>query len=277
VDLPGPLVAPEWLREHLGERGLVAGDVRWSQGGYTLTRVVEGHVPGAVPFDLDADLAAPPFHGPGRHPLPPPEAFAATMSAGGIGERDAVIAYDDMAGSVAARLWWMLEVTGHRAAVLDGGLAAWDGPVETGRPAPRTPAAFTARPWPRELVVDAERVAEAITSGVAVLDARAPERFRGVTEPFDPVAGHIPGARSAPWESNLDPKTGRFLSPERLRARFEALDAGEGDAISSCGSGTTACHNVLARRLAGLGPTRLYEGSWSDWCSDADRPVATGD
>ena len=110
-----------------------------------------------------------------------------------------------------------------------------------------------------------------------MLDARAPERFRGETEPFDRVAGHIPGARSAPWESNLDPETGRFLSPERLRARFEALGAGaDANAVASCGSGTTACHDVLARRVAGLGATRLYEGSWSDWSSDPERPVATG-
>lgn len=278
MDLPGPLVSPEWLVKHLDSPGLVVADVRWIPGGSAADRFVEGHVAGSVSFDLDRDLASPPGEGPGRHPLPPPEAFAATMAAAGIGELDGVIAYDDAGGSIASRLWWMLAVTGHRAAVLDGGLAAWTGSVETGQAGRREPADFTARAWPKDFVTDADGVARALADGSAtVIDARAPERFRGENEPIDPVRGHITGARSAPWAGNLDPTTGRFLAPEDLRARFEELGATGGPIIAMCGSGTTACHDVLALQLAGLGPTILYEGSWSDWSSDPSRPVAIGD
>jgi thiosulfate/3-mercaptopyruvate sulfurtransferase len=278
MDLPGPLVPPEWLVEHLDSADLVVADVRWVPGGSAADRFVESHVRGAVSFDLDRDLSSPPGEGPGRHPLPPPEAFAATMAAAGVGESDAVVAYDDAGGSVAARLWWMLAVTGHRAAVLDGGLAAWSGPVEAGVAGRREPAAFTARAWPKDFITDADGVAQALQEGTAVvLDARALERYRGQNEPIDPVAGHIPGARSAPWEGNLDPDTGRFLPPELLLERFEQIRAADMPVIVSCGSGTTACHNVLARVVAGLGPTILYEGSWSDWITDPSRPVAIGD
>jgi thiosulfate/3-mercaptopyruvate sulfurtransferase len=277
MDLPGPLVSPEWLADHLGAAGLVVADVRWLPDGSAADRFVEGHVAGAVSFDLDRDLSSPPGAGPGRHPLPPPEAFAATMAAAGIGETDAVVACDDAGGSIAARLWWMLAVTGHRAAVLDGGLAAWTGPVETGTGGRREPAAFTARAWPKDFVTDADGVARSLKDRSAILiDARAPERYRGEVEPIDAVAGHIPGARSAPWAGNLDPETGRFLSPDDLRARFERIGAAGRPVIASCGSGTTACHDVLALQLAGLGPTILYEGSWSDWSGDPSRPVATG-
>jgi thiosulfate/3-mercaptopyruvate sulfurtransferase len=277
MDLPGPLVSPEWLAEHLGAVGLVVADVRWVREGSAADAFAERHVRGAVSFDLDRDLAAPPGEGPGRHPLPPPESFAATMAAAGIGENDAVVAVDDVGGSIAARLWWMLAVTGHRAAVLDGGLDAWTGPVETGPPAKREPAAFTARVWPKDFLTDADGVARALaTKSATVVDARAGERFRGESEPIDPIAGHIPGARSAPWADNLDPATGRFRSPEELRARFEELGAADRTVIAMCGSGTTACHDVLALVLAGLGPTILYEGSWSDWSADPARPVATG-
>jgi thiosulfate/3-mercaptopyruvate sulfurtransferase len=278
MDLPGPLVSPEWLVEHLDETGLVVADVRWVPAGSAADRFVESHIAGAVSFDLDRDLSSPPGEGPGRHPLPPPEAFAATMAAAGVGESDAVVACDDAGGSVAARLWWMLAVTGHRAAVLDGGLAAWSGPVETGAAARGEPAAFTARAWPKDFVTDADGVARALEDGTAVvLDARALERYRGQNEPIDPVPGHIPRARSAPWDGNLDPETGRFLPPDRLRERFEEIGGADLPAIVSCGSGTTSCHNVLARVVAGLGPTILYEGSWSDWITDPSRPVAIGD
>jgi thiosulfate/3-mercaptopyruvate sulfurtransferase len=278
MDLPGPLVSPEWLAEHLGADGLVVADVRWVRDGSVADAFAERHVRGAVLLDLDRDLAAPPGEGPGRHPLPPPEAFAATMAAAGIGETDAVVAVDDVGGSIAARLWWMLAVTGHRAAVLDGGLGAWTGPSETGAPVKREPAAFTARAWPRDFLTDAEGVAHALETGSAILvDARAGERFRGESEPIDPIAGHVPGARSAPWADNLDPASGRFRSPEELRKHFEELGAAGGTVIAMCGSGTTACHDVLALVLAGLGPTILYEGSWSDWSSDPTRPIAIGE
>jgi thiosulfate/3-mercaptopyruvate sulfurtransferase len=183
--------------------------------------------------------------------------------------------YDDARASVAARLWWMLDATGHEAAVLDGGLDAWDRPRETGPVSERTPGSFSPRPWPA--VADADDVAAALRDGsTVVLDSRAVERFRGDVEPYDPVAGHIPGARSAAWAGSLD-EGGRFLAPAALRKRFAALGATEGTStIAHCGSGVTACHTVLALRLACLGEATLYEGSWSDWVSDPTRPVARG-
>jgi thiosulfate/3-mercaptopyruvate sulfurtransferase len=272
------LVDAAWLAEHLDE--VVVVDVRWSPTGGTAEAeraFREGHIPTAVFLDVDRDLAATPFvDGPGRHPLPSPETFAATLSAAGIGDDDTVVAYDDVRGSVAARLWWMLDATGRRAALLDGGLQAWNGPLETGPGQRRPPADAEVGPWPQARVVEAETVAEAIRTGaVAVLDARAGERFRGEVEPLDPVAGHIPGARSAPWTDDLG-DDGRFRSPEALRSRFEALGASEGT-IVQCGSGVTSCHALFAMRLAGLGDARLYVGSWSDWVHDRDREVATCD
>ena len=278
---PGILVSPEWLAAHLKDADLVVADVRWSPAGGTPAAeeaFARGHIPGAVFLDVDRDLAARPFvDGPGRHPLPTPEAFAATMRAAGIGESDLVVCTDDVRGSVAARLWWMLDATGRRAALLDGGAQAWAGPLETGPARPRVPGPFEPRPWPADVVVNADAVATALREGTPVLDARAAERYRGDVEPIDPVAGHIPGARSAPWGDNLDPDTGRFRDVETLRARYERVGVHDAaDAIASCGSGVTTCHDLFAMRLAGLGDARLYEGSWSDWVHDASRPVATG-
>ena len=280
VDLSRPLVSPEWLRANVGAAGLVVADVRWVPEGSARAAFEAGHIPGAVLMDADVDLAPSAFGGgPGRHPLPSPEEFAATMARSGIGDTTAVVASDDAGGSHAARLWWMLDAIDHRqVAVLDGGLAEWKGSLETGPGTPPVPARFTARPWPRARITDAVGVADALRDGSAVLlDARAPERYRGDVEPIDPVAGHIPGAVSAPWAANLDPATGRFLDPDALRDRYRSLGVdGERGAIAQCGSGLTACHDVLALRLAGLAPARLYEGSWSDWVSDDSRPVATG-
>ncbi len=279
TDLPGPLVDAEWLGAHRGAADLVVADVRWvPHGGPEASRDLfeAGHIPGAVFLDVDGDLAAPAFDGPGRHPLPTPATFAATMARSGIGDGTAVVAYDDARGSVAARLWWMLEVLGAPVALLDGGLAAWGAPLESGPPAMRARATFTPRPWPEEAVSDAREVARSVAAGDAVvLDARMPERYRGDVEPFDPVAGHIPGAVSAPWVGNLDDETSRFLTPDVLRARFRSLGAERG-AIAHCGSGVTACHELFAMRLAGVPGGRLYEGSWSDWVHEA-RPVATGE
>ncbi|MDP9329074.1 MAG: sulfurtransferase [Actinomycetota bacterium] len=276
-----PLISTDWLRANLGMPSLIVADVRWVPGGSATEAFERGHIPSAILLDADTDLAGKPFtQGPGRHPLPSPEAFASTMSRAGIGDDTTVIAYDDNSGSYAARLWWTLDALGQPAVgVLDGALAAWGGPVETGPAKQREPVTFTAKPWPRELIADAGDVADAIRDANAVvLDARAPERYRGDVEPIDPVAGHIPGARSAPWAGNLDPTTGRFLDPDALRKRYEALGADDTHhAIAQCGSGLTACHDVLALRLAGLGHARLYEGSWSDWVNDPSRPVATGD
>jgi rhodanese-related sulfurtransferase len=198
------------------------------------------------------------------------------MANAGIGDDDLVVAYDPAHGSHAVRLWWMLIVTGHRAAVLDGGLQAWSGPLEHGPQGARSPATFTARPWPADAVADADAVTAAPESGTAtVLDARAPERYRGEVEPYDVKAGHIPGAVNAPWSENIDPATGRFLPSSELAARYGELGA-DGPTIVQCGSGITALHDSLAMRLAGLPMPRLYVGSWSDWVSDPDRPIVVG-
>jgi thiosulfate/3-mercaptopyruvate sulfurtransferase len=193
----------------------------------------------------------------------------------GIGDLSYVVAYDDAGGSLAARLWWMLDVLGHPAAVLDGGSPAWDGPWSTGVSSP-TPDPFTATPWPVGAVVDPDEVVKVLRGGTAaVVDARAGERYRGEVEPIDAIAGHVPGAISAPWSDNLDPATGRFRSAADLRRRYERLGAGDG-AVAMCGSGVTACHDLLAMRIAGLRGPKLFAGSWSGWIADPSRPVATG-
>jgi thiosulfate/3-mercaptopyruvate sulfurtransferase len=282
TELPGPLVDVTWLRAHLGADDLAIADVRWVPGEGAAAgraRFEQGHIPGAAYLGVDDDLAAPAFDGPGRHPLPTPERFAATMERVGIGDGTVVVAYDDARGSLAARLWWMLDVLGEPAALLDGGLEAWDGPLEAGTQAAARPSSiFSPRPWPPDAVVDAEEVARSLADhDDVVLDARAPERYRGDVEPLDPVAGHIPGAVSSPWTGSLDEASGRFLRGSALRARFEALGLDDDHpGIAHCGSGVTACHGLFALRLAGF-RGRLYEGSWSDWVHDRTRPVATGE
>jgi thiosulfate/3-mercaptopyruvate sulfurtransferase len=227
-----------------------------------------GHLPGAIFVDVDADLAAhgaPPSEG--RHPLPDPGAFAARMSELGVADQDLVVAYDDSGGVMAARLVWMLRATGHDAALLDGGLAAYPGSLET-EPPSRTLAVFTERPWPAERLATIDEAADVRNT---VVDARAPERFRGESEPIDPRAGHIPGALNVPCRDHVD-ANGRFKSPEVIRRNF-GIEAGS-DVISYCGSGVTACHNLLAMEYAGLGVGRLYPGSWSAY-SNTDRPAET--
>jgi thiosulfate/3-mercaptopyruvate sulfurtransferase len=278
VHLPGSLVDAGWLARHGGRPGLVVADVRWYLDRSGREAYEEGHLPGAVFVDVDRDLAGPIEGDSGRHPLPRPEVFGAVMERLGIGDGTVLVAYDDVGGSNAARLWWMLAVTGHPAAVLDGGLAAWPGPLEAGPPPPaRTDVRFTAREWPAGRIADAADVDGLRRSAVAVvLDARARERYRGEIEPIDPVAGHIPGALSAPWAENVDPETGRFRSPEELRRRYERLGAGAGELVVYCGSGVTSCHDLLALEVAGLPGARLYVGSWSGWVADRSRPVARG-
>jgi thiosulfate/3-mercaptopyruvate sulfurtransferase len=226
-------------------------------------------------MDLDSDLAAP--SGPGRHPLPEPTSFRERLEEAGIGSADEVVAYDDAAGSIAARLWWMLDSLGHPdVAVLDGGLAAW---VAAGLPlstmaSTYPPASLTLSPsWTRTIDRDALRAG---LGEFRLLDVRAPERYRGEREPVDPVAGHIPTAVSAPIAGNVD-ADGRFLTPTALAARYRALGAGgDGDdVVVQCGSGINACQAALAMRLAGLADPLLYPGSYSDW-SRAGLPVVTG-
>ncbi len=258
-----------WVRDQ--SRPVVLADVRaYLDGRSGRTAYESGHLPGAIFVDLDRDLAAAPSPEAGRHPLPSPEAFAARMGELGVAEDDIVIAYDDAGGVMAARLVWMLRATGHEAALLDGGFQAYDGELETGT-AGRPPTAFPVRPWPAERLAGLD---DATDLGKVVIDARQRERFRGETEPLDPRAGHIPGARNVPCRENVD-AAGRFLPPEILRERFAAAGVRDGaDVISYCGSGVTACHNLLALERAGFGPGRLYPGSWSQY-SNTDRPAAT--
>ena len=280
----GPLVATEWLAARLGDPGVRVVDVRWylpTVGKQGRAEYGRGHLPGAVYVDLDTELAGPKGSGAGRHPLPAAEAFAAAMGRAGIGAGTGVVVYDDAGGSIAARLWWMLRYFGHEAvAVLDGGIGRWQAegrPVETAVPAVAT-AVFRARPregW----VVDKQRVDALRRDATAlILDARAPERYEGRTEPVDPRAGHIPGARSAPFARNLRDEEGARLKPAaELRAQFEALGVPQAQAVVTyCGSGITACHNLLALQVAGFPNAQLYVGSWSDWSADAALPAATG-
>lgn len=264
----GPLVEAAWLREHIAEADVRVIDFRW----YLLKRngreeYLKGHIPGAVFVDLDAVTGA----GPGRHPLPTPAQFESAMRAAGVSAGTRVVVYDDAGGSIAARLWFLLRYFGHHAqAVLDGGLQAWGEPVETRVPkAPR--GDFHAAEPDHSVILDFEAVHR--LRGVPLIDARAPERYRGDTEPVDPKAGHIPGAVSAPYVENLA-ADGRFKSSADLRERYRKLGAERG-AVFYCGSGVNATHHLLAMDIAGLPNARLYEGSWSDW-SRRDLPVATG-
>jgi thiosulfate/3-mercaptopyruvate sulfurtransferase len=250
-------------------------DVRWYLGrpGDGKRAYEAGHIPGAIFLDVDSDLVG--ATGPGRHPLPAPAEFAARLSRAGIGDNDLVVAYDDVGGWVAARLWWMLDDLGHRAsAVLDGGIGGWVGahlPLTTDEPRLAPAHLRLADRWRR--VIDRDQL-RARAGTVALLDARAAERYRGETEPIDPVPGHIPTALSAPTTDNLGPD-GRFLPPSVLAERFRSLGADRRAVITSCGSGVAACHNALAMRIAGLPDAILYDGSYSDW-SAAGFPIVTG-
>jgi len=270
VSFASPLVTGEWLAENL--HSVVVADVRWSLGaGPRLDDYLDGHIPGAVFVDLDRDLAGPPTAAGGRHPLPDPERFARRLETLGIGDGTAVVAYDDAGGSVASRLWWLLHALDEPVAVLDGGLASWPGPLSGAEPDIRE-AHRTVRPWPTARFVEADQIA---TPGDAlVLDARSATRFRHGDPNLDPRPGHIPGARSAPWMDNLG-ATGHFLPRVDLRRRFAELGADPAqDVVAYCGSGVTACHDLLALELAGLHNTSLYAGSWSAWGADTDRPAA---
>ena len=252
-------------------------DVRWALGGPPGRKEYDrGHIPGAVFVDLDVELAGPPGCG-GRHPLPEAGAFETAMRAAGVRGDRPVVVYDAASSMAAARGWWLLRYFGHPdVRVLDGGMVAWVAagyPVASEAPAPE-PGDFTARPGGMS-VLDADGAAELASRGV-LLDARAPERFRGEQEPIDPVAGHIPGARNAPSTGTVD-ADGRFLEPEALRSGFEAAGVtGAVELGAYCGSGVTAAHEVLALELAGF-DAALFPGSWSEWITDPARPVARGE
>lgn len=270
------LMAAEVLAGRLSDPLTVIGDVRWyladpDQGRLEYDR---GRLPGARFVDLDSDLSG--TEGPGRHPLPPVDVFARTLGRMGISPDHTVVAYDASGGAIAARLWWMLDSIGHRSVfVLDGGFQAWVGaglPLTTAVP-PASPVVYPPPDGWRG-VVNGDQV-RSLLGRRPILDARSEDRYRGENETVDPRAGHIPTARTAFFGKNLTPE-GRFLSPESLQRRYRELGIGETDtAVAYCGSGVTACHNLLALRLAGYSG-RLYEGSWSDWTSSSDALVATG-
>ncbi len=251
-------------------------DVRWRLGGPPgIDSFRTGHLPGAVFVDLDTQLAGPPGTG-GRHPLPSAPDFEASMRAAGVRNGVQVVVYDDADATSAARAWWLLRYFGHdRVRVLDGGFRAWQAaglPVIAGDVVAAR-GDFSAEPG--QLPVLAAEAAAAVARTGILLDARAPARYRGETEPVDPVAGHIPGALSGPTAGNVN-SDGFFRPPAELRARFADLGIGAADEVGTyCGSGVTAAHEVLALELAGI-PAALYVGSWSDWITDPGRQVATG-
>ncbi|VTU34518.1 3-mercaptopyruvate sulfurtransferase [Variovorax sp. PBS-H4] len=240
-----------------------------------------GHIPGAIYVHLEHALSAAKTGRNGRHPLPSRESFVQTMAALGVGDRTQVVAYDNAGGMYAARLWWMLRWVGHGdVAVLDGGIAAWKAagePLSTETPAARPRGDLTLRDA-LVTTVDYDQVKANIDSQERlVLDARAPDRFRGENETMDPVGGHIPGARNRLFKDNLLPD-GRFKPAARLRLEFDAVTGGKpaNALINQCGSGVTACHNLLAMEVAGLQGAALYSGSWSEWSAQPGAPVATG-
>jgi thiosulfate/3-mercaptopyruvate sulfurtransferase len=272
------LVDCETLHRHLADPNWIVVDCRFYLADTDAgeREYEESHIPGAVYAHLDRDLSGPPLTDWGRHPLPSPEAMAALFSRLGIDDSKQVVAYDSVGGALAAaRLWWMLRYLGHTAvALLDGGWQAWQAaglPTASGVES-NSAAHFAGKPE-RHWLVLLDEVAEA----ELLLDARDPARYFGETEPIDPVAGHIPGAVNYPLQNNLGPD-GRFLPPEQLRRQLEAVlgQTAPQDAVFYCGSGVSACQNILAMVHAGLRSGRLYAGSWSEWIRDPERPVAGG-
>lgn len=239
-----------------------------------------GHIPGALFLHLDEDMSGATNGGNGRHPLPDVATFARRMSDCGVDSSTQVVAYDNEGGIFASRLWWLLRWLGHeRVAVLDGGLAGWK---RSKRELEETVASVAPRqftPQPQELFVDIGRVlADLGSERMLIIDARSPERFRGENETLDPVGGHIPGAVNRFYFDNLDDDGCFFKPPAELRTEFTAMLGSRPatQVVQQCGSGVTACHNLLAMELAGLSGSKLYPGSWSEWCADPSRPVARG-
>jgi len=239
-----------------------------------------GHIPGAGYAHLDHDLASPVGAQTGRHPLPVTTQFAQFLASVGWSKRKLLVAYDESSNAISARLWWLMRFYGQNAALLDGGLAAWTGAgfvLEKGAPRVEPVGVTNLEPTPGLTTSAPEILGNLGRVDWVVVDARAGERYSGKVEPLDTEAGHIPGSLNRPFHENLD-ESGRFQSPERLKAGFQALlgSAHPEKVIHSCGSGVTACHNLFAMELAGLGFTNLYPGSWSEWIRDPSRPIKTG-
>lgn len=273
------IVSQEWLFEHGTDPDIVIIDCRFALGQPTTGRseYEQDHIPGAFYLDLEKDLSGPKSQHGGRHPLPEIQAFAAKLGQIGIGEHSTVVAYDDQGGAMASRLWWMLKYLGHDDVfVLDKGYTQWKkaGYPVTDEPPLEHPTSFT--PNVRsEMLVGMEDVKERLgAQGTVLIDSREEKRYLGIEEPIDPVAGHIPGAKNYFWKLSLD-EQGAWQEGERQAARFADLQ-GADEIIVYCGSGVTACPNVIALSEAGFSRVRLYSGSWSDWISYKDNPVAAG-
>lgn len=271
------LIDAATLALHLADPDWVIVDCRFDLGDTAAGRrsYALSHIPGAVYAHLDDDLSGPPVTDHGRHPLPTPAALTALFGRLGIDERKQVVAYDSLNGGIAARLWWMLRYMGHEAtAVLDGGWAAWESaglPLQSG--VEQNPLAlFTGQPRREWLVIVSDVARQPL-----LIDSRDPQRYRGELEPIDPQPGHIPGAINHFFQDNWG-ADGRYLPPEEIRTRLMAVlgEVTPEAAAFYCGSGVTACANLLAMAYAGLGNGRLYAGSWSEWSRDPQRPVATG-
>jgi thiosulfate/3-mercaptopyruvate sulfurtransferase len=285
--MPTTLIEPAELARRLDDPAWAIVDCRFdlARPDWGAHAFAAAHIPHALYAHLDRDLSGTRSARTGRHPLPQVEALAATFGRWGIDEQVQVIAYDQGSGAFAARLWWLLRWLGHtQVAVLNGGLAAWErgGLPLSAASEPRAQRIFTARPDPRLLATSGE-VAAAVSSGALthgqplLIDARSADRFAGENETIDPVAGHIPGARNHPFAGNLDAQ-GRFLQAGQLRSSWgnTLRGASPRQLIAMCGSGVTACHNLLALEVAGLPGARLYAGSWSEWITDPAHPVARG-
>jgi thiosulfate/3-mercaptopyruvate sulfurtransferase len=276
------LVAPETLREHLGDSQWVVVDCRHNLQDFSAGRRAyeAGHIPGAFFADLERDLAGHKTGMNGRHPLPRPDDFADFLRSLGIDDGTQIVAYDEGADMFAARFWLLCRWVGHdETAVLDGGIAAWRSlgfPIDAQAPARPSAAhgALTIRLHPDLIVAADEVLAKLRSPGMQVLDARAGDRFRGEVEPLDPVAGHIPGARNLWFKENFD-SAGHWKSPEQLRDLYSGYGK-PSEIVHQCGSGVSSAVNLLAMERAGLRGSRVYAGSWSEWCSDPSRPVATG-
>lgn len=279
------LITAAELAQHVLEPDWIVLDCRHDLADPTAGRIAydSGHIPNAQFAHLDTDLsdktAGPDGLFRGRHPLPDREAFIDKLRVWGVNRSSQVIAYDAQGGMFAARLWWMLRWVGHDAvAVLDGGLSAWlaEGMWLSTEPGAKVRGDITAQP-PLVSTVGAEDILRNLSGAAStVVDARAPDRYRGENETLDPVGGHIPGARNRFFKENLQ-ADGRFKPADQLRAEFASLLSDSEKTIMQCGSGVTACHNLLAMEIAGLRGAALYPGSWSEWCADPSRPVATGE
>ncbi len=270
------IVSAEWLYERLQDSRVIPVDCRFdlSDSEKGKRDFDNGHIPGAVYFDLEKDMSGQVKKHGGRHPLPDIDQFSDKLGRSGIGNDTVVVAYDDQGSAMASRLWWLLRYLGHnRVKILDGGFAAWKKagfPVHEGE-SKHPPKTFIPSVQP-ELAADMKEVKSKLNDGTVIIDSREPERYRGLVEPIDPVAGHIPGAVNHFWKSLLGDNN-KWRALPAVKEQFGQIDR-ETDIIVHCGSGVTACPNILALYEAGYTNVKLYPGSWSDWCSYEDNPIA---